>query len=286
MLRDRVVDVLDADEIENRRKGLLLHGRVVVLRAHDRRLDVVAAAEIAGHFRATAAAQDLPALLDDVLQGGLHLFDRGGVDERSAQRALGGRIADLDARVGGEEALLDLGRDLLVDEQSPRGRAALSSRADRAEEDRRHRELEVGVVHEHDRVVAAELEDRPAEARRDRLRDLPSDGSRTGERHERHARILEHLVADFATRADAQRDQSAEAFGLEDGAQRIRHADRAQRGEARRLPQAGVAADEREHRVPRPDRDGEVERPSGCHCSRIACCARSECIERPYSMRD
>ena len=26
--------------------------------------------------------------------------------------------------------------------------------------------------------------------------------------------------------------------------------------------------------------------PSGCHCSRIVCSGRSECIDSPYSMRD
>ena len=27
-------------------------------------------------------------------------------------------------------------------------------------------------------------------------------------------------------------------------------------------------------------------RPSGCHCSYMRCCGRSECIVRPYIMRD
>jgi len=48
------------------------------------------------------------------------------------------------------------------DDAARRG-AALSSRADRAEQDRPRREVEVGVLGHHDRVVTAQLQDAAAE---------------------------------------------------------------------------------------------------------------------------
>ena len=55
-------------------------------------------------------------------------------------------------------------------DEPPRRRAALAGRADRAEQDRAHRQIEPRVLGDDDRVVAAELEDGAAEARRDGLR--------------------------------------------------------------------------------------------------------------------
>ena len=57
--------------------------------------------------------------------------------------------------------------DRRVHDEAPRRRAALPGRADGAEQDRAHREIEVRVLRDDDGVVAAEFEDGAAEAARD-----------------------------------------------------------------------------------------------------------------------
>ena len=73
-------------------------------------------------------------------------------------------------RVGARQPRQQLVDARLVHDQAARGRAALAGRADGAEHDRRHDEIEVGVVVDDDRVVAAALEQRLAEAGAHRAR--------------------------------------------------------------------------------------------------------------------
>ena len=91
-----------------------------------------------------------------------------------------------------------------VHEHAARARAALAGSADRAEHDRRHREIEVRELVDDDRVVAAELEQALAETLGDALADFAADGRRTGERHQVDAPIVDELLGELGARADEQ----------------------------------------------------------------------------------
>ena len=148
----------------------------------------------------------------------------------------------------------------LVTKHAARRRAALPSGADRAEHDRRDRQIEVGVVHDEQRVVATALQDRLAIAARDLGTDDLADRRRPRERDQRQALVRHHRLADFFVAADDQARERAEALLFEDRTTDVRQADRGQRCLRARLPDARVAADVGQHRVPGPDGHREVER--------------------------
>ncbi len=148
----------------------------------------------------------------------------------------------------------------VVDDEPAQAGAALTGRADGGEGDATDGEVEVGGGRDDRGVVAAELEDQPAEATGDDRSDGTAHPRRSGRRHDGDIGVggeggtdvgtsLEHLV---------ETTRSAELGGgaLEQGVA-------CQRGQRRlvgRLPQHRVAGDEGEGGVPRPHRDGEVER--------------------------
>ena len=81
-------------------------------------------------------------------------------DERSAERAGLARVAHGHRRVGALEAPDQLVGDALVHDQPAQAGAALAGGADGAEDDRAHRQVEVGAGRDDHGVVAAELEQR------------------------------------------------------------------------------------------------------------------------------
>ena len=109
-------------------------------------------------------------------------------------------------------------------------------------------------------VVAAELQQGPAEAVGDPRPDRAAHPGRPGGAEQRDAGVVDQRLADVG----AADDDLAEAARARRARRWPGRAGRAggqggQRGVLRRLPDHGVAADERERGVPRPDRDGEVE---------------------------
>ena len=82
----------------------------------------------------------------------------GGIDQRAHQRTRRERIADPHLAIGVAQAPLELRAPRVVDEDATRAGAALTGRADRAEHDGRHRQVEIGVLIDDDRVVSAKLE--------------------------------------------------------------------------------------------------------------------------------
>ena len=118
-------------------------------------------------------------------------LDRALVDERTHERRRVDRIADAHLRVGVREPFAELVDARAMHEHAPRRRAALAGRADRAEHDGGHREFQIRGLIDDDRVVAAELEQRLAEPARDALGDVAADRRRAGERHQRHAPVVD-----------------------------------------------------------------------------------------------
>ena len=89
---------------------------------------------------------------------GVDLLERGGVDDGAdvgvvlPARAEAQRLGALDEPCG------EIVVEALVDDDAARRGAALTGGTERRPEDPVDREVEVGVVHDDDRVLAAELE--------------------------------------------------------------------------------------------------------------------------------
>ena len=190
-----------------------------------------------------AARHQSSAACDGGRYGRLVTLHRGRIDQRTHQRPRLERIADPHLAVGVAQAPLQLRVPRLVDEDSTRAGAALTSRADRAEDDRRHRQVEIGVLIDDDRVVAAELEQGLAKARRHTLADLASHGRRSGEGDEVDAPVVDEARCELGAAVDEELEDSRQPVLLEDAVAELLHGDRAERGLRRGLPHAHVAAD-------------------------------------------
>jgi hypothetical protein len=97
------------------------------------------------------------------------------VDHRAVEDVLGGvadwRPVSTALREPGEEVVVDG----LVHDRRPQRRAALARRAEAAEQRALDGEVEVGVVHDDERVLAAELEARRLQVAAAQLADLAPD---------------------------------------------------------------------------------------------------------------
>src|SRR3546814_5170253 len=83
-----------------------------------------------------------------------------------------------------------------VDENAARAGAALASGADRAEHDRRDRQLQVGGFVDDHRVVAAQLQQRTTHALGDALADVAADLGRAGEADQADALVVDEGLGD------------------------------------------------------------------------------------------
>jgi hypothetical protein len=127
-------------------------------------------------------------------------------DERPHQRVRLASGSPIHVLVGTDEALDELVASPRVHDDPPRARAALARRPDRPEQDRREHEVQVRVRRHDDRVVPAELEDRPAEPLADHLPTRSPSRARAGERDERDAAVVEHTLADRGALAHHERE--------------------------------------------------------------------------------
>src|SRR5690606_37991260 len=198
----------------------------------------------------TASAENLASFRAYALDRALEAPDRVLVDERTDERVGIERIADFRGRVCLEKAPGELGRDRPFDDEAPRGRAALTGRPERPEEDRPHGEVEVGVGEHDDGVVSAELEKAPAQSCRHGLRDRTAHAAAPGGAHQRNARIRRQRLADRAVSGDEVEDPREPGW-LEHAEDELLDRDRAKGRLLRWLPDDGVAADRRDEGVPR-----------------------------------
>ena len=88
----------------------------------------------------------------------MDLLERGAVDDRADVGVVLEAVAEPQLLGALDELRLELVVDLLVRDHAARRGAALAGRAERRPEDPLDREVDVGVVHDDDRVLAAELE--------------------------------------------------------------------------------------------------------------------------------
>ncbi len=227
---------------------------------HQRRTHV-AAARTAFWLHAFSTT-DLAAFGARAGQCTLHLLVGGFIDQRPHQHAFGARIADRQAHAHVFQSLHELLVDRRVRDQPSRRRAALTGGAPGAEGDATQREFQIGAGCDHHRVVAAQFQQRAAEALRDAWCEGAAHPRRAGGRDQRYARVVAQQLASIR---GAEHDLR-QVRGYVDVTvarrliqQRLR-GKRAQRCLLRGLPHQRVAAHQRECRVPRPHRDREVER--------------------------
>ena len=102
-------------------------------------------------------------------------------------------------RVGALEPAAELVGDALVHDQPAQAGAALAGRADRAEDDGAHGQVEVGARRDDHAVVAAQLEQGAAEPRGDQRRERLAHGRGAGRRDERQPRIRGQLPGAVGT---------------------------------------------------------------------------------------
>ena len=145
------------------------------------------------------------------------------------------------------------------EEAAQRG-AALAGGAHGAEGDGAQRHVEVGGRADDAGVVAAEFEDGAGETLGQARTDVAAHAGGAGRRNERNLRMIDKHFADSAV-ADQnlgkafRRVAEAGQRALKDSLRGKRR----ERGLFGRLPDDGVAADDRQRRVPRPYGDREVE---------------------------
>jgi hypothetical protein len=140
------------------------------------------------------AAEDLAAEFAHPRDCAAEAFARGLVDQRTHQRLRVERVADAHLGIGLDQPLFRFLPARFVHDQPPRGGAALSGGADRAEHHRAQREIEVGGLVDDHRVVARAFEQAAAHALRDLLRDAAPDCAGAGEGDQRYAGIGNELL--------------------------------------------------------------------------------------------
>ncbi len=190
------------------------------------------------------------------------LIDGSLVHERADQCAVLHRVADAghDLLVRAGDAVDERIGDLLVDDQPPRAGAALPRGADGAEDNGPQREFLVGIFVDDDRVVAAKLEQRASEPARHNLAHAPAHAARARSADQRQAAVGDHPLADHFIRPHDQPKDAGVTHRRGDPVGDGVGRDAGQRREKAWLPDDHIAADGREHGVPRPNGVGEVER--------------------------
>src|SRR5690606_29604866 len=133
--------------------------------------------------------------------------------------------------------------------------AALAGGTDRAEHDRRDRQLHVRAGIDDHRVVAAQLQQRTAHAAGNTLAYVAADLGRTGEADQVDPLVVDKVLGELGTGIVEQEEDVGETTLAQRLVADLDRRDRRQRGLGRRLPDGDVAADGSDQRVPRPHRD-------------------------------
>ena len=144
-----------------------------------------------------------------------------------------------------------------MNDDATRRRAALPGRAERRPQDPVEREVEVGVVHDDDRVLATELEVDVLQPLGGGLEHLDTGVARAGERDDRDVGMLHEALADGSPTAVDDVDHAVGDAGLDEELDEPLPERGCVRG---RLEDDGVSGDERGRDLPGRDRDREVPR--------------------------
>ena len=188
---DGALIVVRRDDAHHGSEDLLLrdaHVRVDV--GEDRGLDEVARLQV-GFRRCAAIAHDARALLLPRRDALAHLAQLRVIHDRPEPDAIREAIARAPGVGLRREQLGEVDEARAQHDRAARRRAALPGRAERAAGHALGRLLEIGVVHDDDRVLAAHLELHFAEPLRGLRVEASSDGARAGERDRLHALVVD-----------------------------------------------------------------------------------------------
>ena len=131
---------------------------------------------------------------------GQHRDHRLLADERPHQDTVAPGFADHDAAVNGIQSLDDLVVNRVVHDQPANGSAALAGRPDGRERGCAEGQLKIGGRRDDDRIVAAKLEDRAAQAAADNLADAPAHAATPSRGNQRRARVGKHASRQYPRR--------------------------------------------------------------------------------------
>jgi len=146
-----------------------------------------------------------------------------------------------------------------MDDHAPRRGAALARGAQRAEHDGA-RAISRSAVSSTMMALLPPSSSNDLPIARPRSARCRADGGRTGEGQQRHAAVGRQPLAVFAAMVEQQLKNRWRKLPFEHPIAQVLHSQRAQRCFRRGFPDAGIAADDRQQRVPGPDGDRKVER--------------------------
>ena len=217
-------------------------------------------ASLAGIYWHAAATCDHGSRLFGLGQGLLHHVESLLVDQRADQHAVTAWIADLHRTIDLAQFRQKLVINARMHKKPSQGGAALSCRADRCKGNAAQGQIEICRRGDNGGIVAAKLQNGAGKAGRKFGGDLSSHRSRAGGRYQRHAVIIDQCLADIPA-ADQHAGNplgQATEFGCGSFDNRLR-SQSCQQGFFRRLPDHGIATNQRQSGVPRPDSDRKVE---------------------------
>ena len=175
-------------------------------------------------------------------------------------------VADAQGAVGLEQGAFHLVIDRFVNDQAAGSGAALSGGTHRSEYHRRHRQLQVGVFGEDNRVIAAQFQDVASHPLGDHFGHMATRPGRAGKGDQVHPGVLHHRLPNGGGIPDQQRK---DAFGnivfLQHIADDMLAGDRGQRHLVGGLPDVHIAAHRGDHRIPGPYRHREIEGGNHAH---------------------
>ena len=178
-----------------------------------------------------------------------------GADERAHLGGFVRGVSDLDAPRGVDQRVQEAVVHRPLDED-PRARTAvLASVVEDRVGRRRGRLLEIGVLEDDVRRLAAELERDALDGLRGALHDEPSDLGRAGEADLRHVRVLDQALPDHRALADEHADHALRDPRLE---HELGEPERRERGQLGGLQHYRIAARKRRAELPARDVEREV----------------------------
>ncbi len=258
--RYSLVEGLILEDIEDRGEGLLARDLHAGLRLDDGGFDKEPLA-----VRPAAAAENLAPLLADGVESREVVVHRALVDQRAHEDAVLQRITDGDAGVGLDQTLDHLRCDALLQEEAPQAGAPLAGSPHRGKEDGAQGEVEIGVVRDDDRVVAAELEDAAAKTTGGGLGDVAAHLRGTGKGNQWHPLVIDQALADAAAGTDDEVEDALQIVAFHHPVADVLDGDRSQRRVRGRLPDHGAATDGGQGGVPGPYGNREVEGRNDAH---------------------
>ncbi|ENN86115.1 hypothetical protein RHSP_32539 [Rhizobium freirei PRF 81] len=211
------------------------------------RLNVIAFAR--DIVRDAAAGQQRRALGLALFDIGEHLFALSPGDHRADLRCLVHRVADEHSVGAGLQALQEFGLDLAVDKDAGAVGADLAGRIEIAEHRAADGAVDIGIVEDDQRRLAAELHGDMLEVAGGRSRHLAARRHGAGQRHLRHIRMVDEQRPGLAVALD----DIVKALGQAGFDKDFSNLQRAERRVFRRLEYHGVAGDEGRRALPAGD---------------------------------